>query len=194
MGSSTTLILSDVATIPHYTTSPYGSLGTVSYGLGISVQKETEGQLVFGIEVSVESLASRQHIRSVSGMIPEAINTDAGKHVYRTSFLKFFPSIGRSINLIPRLKSTVMIGPDLGIGLKSQNIYDVTIESQEWNWTYRTNGAKIDFRPRIEFINYLGKMGLSLGYSHGLTNYPEASPSESANSRYLRVGFQYRIR
>ena len=87
-----------------------------------------------------------------------------------------------------------MIGPDLGIGLKSQNIYDVTIESQEWNWTYRTNGAKIDFRPRIEFINYLGKMGLSLGYSHGLTNYPEASPSESANSRYLRVGFQYRIR
>ncbi|WP_158856822.1 hypothetical protein [Lunatibacter salilacus] len=163
--------------------------------LGISVQKTTAGRMVFGIEVSGETLASRQHIRSVSGYAGSD-NTDEGKHVFRTSFLNFFPSIGRSFNLIPRIKSTVLIGPDLGIGLRSQNIYDYTIQSLELNHTYRTNGPKIDFRPRIEVVNYLGKVGLSVGYSHGLTNYPEAShtPSESANSRYIRIGFQYRIR
>lgn len=100
--SNTGLHLSNVATIPNSTSSLYGNLGAVSYGLGISVQKTTAGRLVYGIEPSGESLASRQHIRVVSAQAGSD-NTDEGNYFYRTSFLNFYPSIGRSINLIPKI-------------------------------------------------------------------------------------------
>src|SRR5688572_12269140 len=57
--SSSYMIISDVGSIPNYTNSPYGKNSSLSYGLGIQIQRLAANEFSYGLQLSYESLSSK---------------------------------------------------------------------------------------------------------------------------------------
>ena len=194
--SSTSFMnISDVGSIPDYTNSPYGKNSSFSYGFGIQFQQLTSKNFMYGLQLSYESLSSKLTIDNAYGEITWSV--EDGKTILTSDFINLFPSIGQRVKLFNGVDSDFLFGFDFGIGLSSKEKYSLTT-----NQGHKISGANerespnVDFRPRIEFINYYKNFGLSIGYSYGLTNYQSSldGGDREAKPRYLRFGLNYRLR
>lgn len=186
--------ISDVASIPNYTNSPYGTRSGFSYGIGIHVQKITSRNFIYGLQMSFESLESKLTIDNAYGEINWTV--EHGEATLTSRFINLFPSIGQRVNLLKNVDSDFLLGSDLGIGLSSKERYSVgTGQGSNVSGTYEREIPGIDFRPRIEFVNYYKSIGFTVGYSYGLTNYLRNmdGANRDARSRYLRLGISYRL-
>lgn len=194
--SSTSFInISDVGNMPNYTNNPYGSNSSFSYGVGFQLQKLTSNNFIYGLQLSYESLSSKLAIDNAYGEITWGVKN--GKTILTNKFINLFPSIGQRIKIFNGFDSDLLFGFDFGIGLSSKEKYSVTSnQGHEISGTNEREIPKIDFRPRIEFINYYKNFGLSIGYSYGLTNYQGGldGGDRVARARYLRFGLNYRLR
>ena len=194
--SSTSFMnISDVGSIPNYTNSPYGKNSSFSYGFGIQFQQLTAKKFIYGLQLSYESLSSKLTIDNAYGEITWSV--EDGETILTSNFINIFPSIGQRVNLFKDIDSDFLFGFDFGIGLLSKEKYNLTTNQGHYiSGTNERELPNIDFRPRIEFINYYKNFGLSIGYSYGLTNYQSGfeGGDREAKARYLRFGLNYRLR
>ena len=194
--SSTSFMnISDVGSIPNYTNSPYGKNSSFSYGFGIQFQQLTSKNFMYGLQLSYESLSSKLTIDNAYGEITWSV--EDGETILTSNFINIFPSIGQRVNLFKDIDSDFLFGFDFGIGLLSKEKYNLTTNQGHYiSGTNERELPNIDFRPRIEFINYYKNFGLSIGYSYGLTNYQSGfeGGDREAKARYLRFGLNYRLR
>ncbi|MEQ8809368.1 MAG: hypothetical protein RIE59_09900 [Imperialibacter sp.] len=196
LASSTSFMnISDVRNISDYTNNPYGSNSSFSYGVGVQFQQLTSNNFIYGLQLSYESLSSKLTIDNAYGEITWSVKD--GKTILTNNFINLFPSIGQRFKILNGLESDLLFGFDFGIGLSSIEKYSLT--SNQGHGISGTNEREIpniDFRPRIEFINYYKNFGLSIGYSYGLTNYQSGldGGDKEAKARYPRFGLNYRLR
>ena len=194
--SSTSFMnISDVGSIPNYTNSPYGKNSSFSYGFGIQFQQLTAKKFIYGLQLSYESLSSKLTIDNAYGEITWSV--EDGETILTSNFINIFPSIGQRVNLFKDIDSDFLFGFDFGIGLLSKEKYNLTTNQGHYiSGTNERELPNIDFRPRIEFINYYKNFGLSIGYSYGLTNYQSGfeGGDREAKARYIRFGLNYRLR
>lgn len=193
-GRKSSINISDVASIPNYINSPYGTRSGFSFGIGIHGQKITSGNFIYGLQLSFESLKSKLAIDNAYGEVNWTVAH--GEATLTSCFINLFPSIGKRFNLLRNVDSDILLGSDLGIGLSSKERYCVgTSQGSNVSGTYEREIPGIDFRPRIEFANYYKSIGFTVGYSYGLTNYlgNMDGADRDASSRYLRLGISYRL-
>ena len=193
--STSFMNISDVGSISDYTNNPYGKNSSFSYGFGIQFQRLTSKDFIFGLQLSYESLSSKLTIDNAYGEITWSVKE--GKTILTNNFINLFPSIGQRVKLFKGIDSDFLFGFDFGIGLSSKEKYSLTSnQGHQISGTNERDIPNIDFRPRIEFINYYKSFGLSIGYSYGLTNYQSGldGGDREAKARYLRFGLNYRLR
>ena len=194
--TSTSFInISDVGSISDYTNNPYGKNSGFSYGFGIQFQRLTSNSFIYGLQLSYESLSSKLTIDNAYGEITWSVKE--GKTILTNKFINLFPSVGQRIKLFNGIDSDFLFGLDLGVGISSKERYSVTSnQGHKISGTNERDMPNIDFRPRIELINYYKSFGLSIGYSYGLTNYQSGldGVNKQVNTRYLRFGLNYRLK
>ncbi len=194
-GKTSFMNISDVGTISNYTNNPYGSKSSFSYGLGVQFQHLTRKNFIYGLQLSYESLSSKLKIDNAYGEITWSV--EDGKTILTNNFINLFPFIGQRMKLFNGIDSDLLMGFELGIGLSSKEHYSLTTnQGHEISGINERKLPNIDFRPRIEFVNYYKNFGLSIGYSYGLTNYQSGldGGDREAKTRYLRFGLNCRLR
>jgi hypothetical protein len=187
--------ISDVGSNSSYTNNPYGRKSDFSYGVGLQFQRLTTKKFIYGIQLSYESLSSKLEIDNAYGEITWTVKE--GKTVLINKFFNVFPFIGQRVKLVEGIDSDFLLGFDFGIGLSSMEKYSLTTnQGQEISGTHERDLPKVDFRPRIEFVNYYKDFGFSVGYSYGVINYRGDldGGNRQVNARYLRFGLNYRMR
>lgn len=188
------LNVSDVSSIPSYTNNPYGTKSGFSYGAGIQYQRLSRKEFIYGIQLGYESLSSRIDLDHAAGEF--MWNVDDGKTILTNTFVNVFPSFGKRINAGEHVDIDFLLGCDFGFGLSSIEHYSATNDQGlDMSGDFDRDIPTLDFRPRLEMINYYRNFGVSIGYSLGLTNYQAGldGADREAMSRYLRLGLSYRL-
>jgi hypothetical protein len=186
--------VSDVSNISSYTNNPYGKNSSFSYGLGVQFQQLTPKNFIYGLQLSYESLSSKLTIDNAYGEITWSV--EDGETILTTNFINVFPSIGQRVKLFEEVDTDFLLGFDLGFSISSIEHYRVTTnQGDKISGTNERDAPPIDFRPRLEVINYYKNFGLSVGYSYGLTNHQSdlTGADHEAKSRYFRFGLSYRL-
>ena len=188
------------------TDNPYGRKSGFSYGLGFQWQRLIKSNYLFGVEIGYESLSSKVKIDQLWGRYNYEVSD--GKTILTHQFLNLHPYFGKRIKLLKELKTDLTLGLDIGLCLNYKEHATVNC----------TNGVKFemtkyeihqfiydkkpiyDLRARFEFINYYKRIGLTIGYSFGLTNYTPGSFwavnkewTYKVYSRMIRIGLTYKI-
>lgn len=193
--STSFMNMSDAGSISSYTNNPYGRNSGFSFGFGIQFQQLTSKNFIYGLLLSYEALSSKLTIDNAYGEITWSVKE--GKTILTNNFINLFPSIGKRISLFNGIDSDILFGFDFGIGLSSKEHYSLTSnQGHHISGTNERDIPAIDFRPRIEFINYYKNFGLSIGYSYGMTNYESGydGANQQIYARYVRFGLNYRLR
>ena len=187
--------------------NPYGTNSGFSYGFGFQAQRLTKSNYIIGLQTCYESLSSKVKIDSAMTFNSNGVfinyKVSDGKTILTHQFLNFQPYFGKRIKIFKEVKTDLTLGLDIGVclnykehttGTYSQgNKFDIT----NYELFKPTDAPKsiFDLRPRFEFKNYYKKIGLTVGYSYGLTNYTDYGffhPNE-VFSRMIRIGFAYKI-
>jgi len=179
-----------------YTNNPYGSKNGIGYGLAVNIRKITKGSFIFGAELGAEVLRSKVDLKYSDVVWGDILSGFEGRTFLNNTFLNVFPFIGGRLRIVDR-QFDLLGGLDLGYLLRSREkgkaISDVS--GEEVTTSSNRRNIKTDLRPRIQVSTDFGKVGLYIGYSHGLRNYRAgligmAQPSE-AYARVARFGLTY---
>lgn len=191
---SSFVVVSDVGSSA-YTNNPYGKNSSISWGLGAQIQKITKKNFIYGIQLGYESLSSKLAIDYAYHNVTYYI--DEGETILTTNFFNIYPSLGQRFKFFKGVDTDLLAGFDFGLGLSTKEHYSLTsTQGDELSGTNDRETPNLDFRPRIEIVNYYKTFGFTIGYSYGLTNYqPEMTgANREVYSRYLRLGLSYRLK
>jgi hypothetical protein len=191
--STSTIVFND-----NYTISPWGRRSSFSYVFGMQVQRITISNYLIGFQTSYESLSSKVKVDNGEIIHHSTYIITDGKTILTSKFISFHPFLGKRIKLINSITSDLTIGTDLGVFLNNKEHETGKIDNGvNYNYSFtHTEIPSADIRIRIDFINYYKKIGLTIGYSLGLTNYRNAMESGygSAYSCMIRFGLTYRLK
>ena len=192
--SSSILFISDVAGEgPFYNDGSYTSRLGFSYGLAAQVQRITQKQDLFGVQAGYEVLRNRQNITEINGF---RFQTSASGHITLTNqYVNAHPFFGHRFAL-KTIALDLTAGPEVGLLCRSHLVENITTESgYTYSGKFDSNQPKLDVRARLNLAAYYKHIGLTLGYSRGLTNYygDYAGGRSEAYSQLFRVGLAYRI-
>lgn len=194
--SSSNVIVHNPQLVPNYSLNAYGRRPGFSYSVELQTQKVTKNKDVFGVSISYEKLTSNLKTKileesGTSNSIPKL--TDGGKITLTNSFATISPFVGHRI---ATRKSTTDLsaGFDLALCLKSHEVGKVSSNNEIYT-DFVDNIAKpaIDIRPRLQINTCYNRLGYSLGYSLGLTNY-QTQQTNKAFTNYLRFGISYKLK
>ena len=194
--SSSSYIVSDVASIPNYTNNPYGTGSAYSYGLVINYQRNTKSNLIFGFQTGYESFSSKEKVDQVFAPGLSSTAVKEGKTILTNRFINFHPFIGKRISRLRSIDTDLTFGFDFAPCLSSTEHATVeTSSGVKYTTTLERHKPSPDFRLRIDLTNYYKKFGLCLGYSYGLTNYTEGIIGQGGGvySQLIRIGIAYRF-
>jgi len=180
-----------------YTNNPYGSNGGLSYGLSLNARKVTKSNFIFGVDLGYEMLRSKVKLEYFD-VIGDIASDFEGKTYLNTSFINLFPYLGGRFNINERAFDLVG-GLDIGYVLSSREKGDAkSIDNAQFHIETSRDRKNInaDFRPRIQLSTDFDKIGLYIGYSHGIRNYKAdlIGMDVEAYSRMWRVGLTYHLK
>ena len=196
--ATSTSFINSIAQVSTYTNNPYGSKVGWCDGLSADLTRVTRRRLLLGISLGYEALRSKVSLTSVNwynGI--DGYTFAAHGHTDLSSrFINLFPSAG--YRFTPgKLNVDLTGGLDLGYCLSAW----------ENGKAYASNGATFsssrgrktvsaDIRPRLQLSAGFHKTAAYVGYSYGWSNYMAGyvGGSNSAYSRLLRFGLQYRLK
>ena len=187
--------ISDVNSISSYTNNPYGKKSGFSYGFGIQVQKISKSNFIWGLQTGYESLSSGVNIDNAFGEITWSVKS--GQATLTSQFINIKPLIGKRFEIAKNFKTDLVFGLDFGICLSTKEKFNLTTnQGFDVGGSLDRTRTRVDFRPRLEVNNYYKKIGLSIGYSYGLTNYTSGldGVTRETMTRYFRVGLIYLIK
>jgi hypothetical protein len=178
-----------------YTNNPYGNKSGVSYGFGFQVQRITKSNFIFGLQISYESLSSKEKVEIGWAIEEFYAAIPNGTLILTNQFINFHPFFGRRIRLLEWIKSDLSLGIDLGSSLTSKEYASgVFMDGHKYSNVRERGKPNLDIRPRMEFTNYYKKIGIGIGYSYGVSNYPILTGSQAkAFSKMVRLILIYRI-
>lgn len=180
-----------------YTNNPYGSRGGLSYGMSLNARKVTKSHFIYGADLGYEMLRSKVKLDYAELEIDVFVDYK-GKTFLNTSFVNLYPYFGSRLNFGGQTLDLVG-GLDIGYVLSSREKGEAISQDQA-HFHVETSrdrkDVKIDYRPRIQLSTEFDKLGLSIGYSHGLRNYQPSLVGIDADtySRMLRIGLSYRLK
>src|SRR5690606_34435244 len=121
-----------------------------------------------------------------------------GRTYLNTSFINLFPYLGGRFNINEQVFDLVG-GLDIGYVLSSREKGDAkSIDNAQFHIETSRDRKNIDtdIRPRIQLSTDFEKLGVYVGYSHGLKNYKAGylGSSTVVYSRMWRVGLTYRLK
>ncbi len=182
------------------TSSPFGKQSGLSYSLGFNAQRITDSNFIFGIRSSYESLSSRidvDKVINITSQESESWNAYDSKTILTSEFINIFPFVGKRVNVINGVDSDLIFGVDIGACLSIKEHATINANQKSYNTTKSFLKEKWDYRLHFEIINYYKRVGLSIGYSYGLTNYlyvPKYnSEKRDVRSMMIRLGLVYKI-
>jgi hypothetical protein len=196
-GQSTRSTSTDISYPPYSVKNPYGRTPGFSFGVSSQFQKITDNKFIYGLGIGYESLSSKVNLKDVWS--EEPVYPWVTSECFATltnQFINLNPYVGHRI-VKSKVTFDIIIGTDLGIGLKSQAKLNL-LNSRGDSPIVRFGIDKtiLDFRPRIGITSFYKNLGLSISYSHGLSNYAKDNESVDGKiySRYFRFGLLYRLR
>jgi hypothetical protein len=171
----------------------------LSYGVALQQQRVTKGRLLLGLQAGYERLRSRVNLVLLyypgADYLP-SIGGRSGRTHLINEFVNVHPFVGRRFGLGQMLTLDVTAGADLGLLLHSQEKGRAT-DDQGHAVTSDLERPQpgLDLRPRLNLTTYYKRTGLSLGYSHGLTNYRRnwVGGVNEACAQVWRLGVVYRL-
>ncbi len=172
-----------------------GNVPATTYGASLAVQHEYKNHFLLGLEAGYENLRTRINVENyqIDDMI---FNTENAYSITRNHFINIFPSAGYNFSLAGNVDISLRGGADFGLGLSSSSRLVVREVFEDDQYTDRDGLAPgLDFRPRIEAKISGKRLGLTVNYSHGVTNWLNGwagGPTE-LYMRVWRAGVQYRI-
>jgi hypothetical protein len=193
--SSSFILVSDVDSERSYTNNPYGTKNKLAYGFAAQFQRMTTHNLIFAIQSAYEVARSEVEIIGVSGELSEPLEIIAGETIFENQFLTLHAAAGRRFN-VKNLDIDVMFGPEIGLNTVSHENGEAETESGFLFTTDRErNLHDLDVRLRSSITVYFDKLGLTAGYSYGLTNYSRnlTGANRERFSRFIRFGIAYRF-
>jgi len=184
--------------------NPYGSLNGLCYGFSGFIQRVSKTNHIIGVDFGYEDLRSKVLINHVYSELLTAdfaghppYNIATGKAFFSTHFINLFPYIGRRYNLKHAsidLKGGCDLGYILDAWVKGNGTTDAGVR-------FSVNGPPktmtLDFRPRLQVSANYHQLGIYVGYSFGLANYPGSYYSNTGKgcySRLIRFGLSYKIK
>lgn len=192
--ANSALILSQKAGTSAYTNSPYGRRAVFSYGVAGQLQRVTAGQALFGVQAGYETLRSRTQVVSVVDRTNMLVETD-GRSTLTNSQLNLHGFLGRRFG-VGEVALDLTAGPEVGVVLQSEeNAFAVAYGGARYTTSLGHNPPELDLRGRANLTAHYQRVGLSAGYSYGLTNYRESElgSTGAAYSQVFRVGLSYRL-
>jgi hypothetical protein len=175
-----------------YTNNPYGNSSAFSFGVGVNFQKVTSQNVIFGLQLKYESLASKIILERAEGDIAEPLLS--GRTIFRNNFISLTPVLGKRFELIKNQKTDILVGLDFSKSIQSTERYSgTTTLGEKISGTKERDILSFDVRPSIQLTQYFGKMGISIGYVYGLANYRSnlAGKTNGASVRYFYTGVVY---
>ncbi|MCX6257180.1 MAG: hypothetical protein NTW49_04680 [Bacteroidia bacterium] len=185
---------------PNYTNDPYGKKSGISYSFSTQLQKITKKNMIIGLQAGYESLTSKVLINYISGMHDIVYGKVTGQTYLNNHFINFFPYLGHRL-FIKSINIDINAGTDISFITKSREEGKAMIDIYQFKSNMIREHPNIDFRLRSCLTGYYKHVGLSLGYSYGLTNYapnitspvPDIKFNYKAYARLYRFGISYRI-
>ena len=179
-----------------YTTNPFSRSSGLYYELTAGLRRVTNSRFIYGLQIGYEAQQSRIAVvgYKYGGPIydyPDIIRE--GYALVRNRYATIQPFAGKRFGC-GHVDVDATAGLDAGIGLSSREAVGIVSTAG----SYTVNTARpipaVDFRPRLSLTGYYHAFGLSLGYSHGLTNYTTGQyGNDGAYSRFWRAGVVYRF-
>ncbi|UOQ71957.1 hypothetical protein [Hymenobacter cellulosilyticus] len=177
-----------------YTTNAYGRRPAFSYGLAGQWQRLTGGQNLLGVQAGYDVLRSRVQITSVLDRNSNVIQTD-GHTTLTNNFINVHPFFGHRFEL-GSVALDLTAGPEAGYLLHSEERGEA-VSGKGVSYTTKRGHAHpdVDVRGRLNLTAYYKEVGLSLGYSYGLTNYggDVAGEANEVYSQAFRAGLSFRL-
>ena len=104
--------------------------------------------------------------------------------------------MGKRYEILNGILTDIKLGLDFGVCLSIKEEFNLkSIQGDNVSGSLDIDKPQVDYRPRLEVVNYFRKIGLSIGYSYGLTNYKSLYGSTmDVKSRYFRLGLSYLIK
>ncbi len=118
----------------------------------------------------------------------------AGKALIRNRYLNLQPFVGKRV-CYKKVDLDITAELDFGVGLSSREKAVIISSAGKYIVTTKRPLPTVDFRPRLNLTGYYRAFGLSLGYSHGITNYSAGQYGNRPEvySRMWRIGVAYRL-
>ena len=186
----------------YQTYNPHGKKSAFSYSIEGAISRNTKLNLLYGIAVAYEVLSSKVNIDSVVYYGDFAINryNATGNSKLKNTFLTINPFFGKRFTE-NKFTFDLLAGLDLAICLRSREKGQATT-NPPYNELINTGRdiAKpaVDLRPRLQFKAAYKKLGILLGYSHGLSNFhlqkEYSTGNTKAYTRFFRLGVSYLIK
>ncbi|PJJ48062.1 hypothetical protein [Hymenobacter chitinivorans] len=192
--ANSSIVLPHQAGTGPYTSNVYGSRLTFSYGVAGQVQRLAASQTLLGVQAGYEQLRSRVQLVSVVDRTNMVVPVD-GKTILTNSFATVHPFFGRRFRL-SELQLDLTAGPELGLLLHSQEEGQAQSPAGgRYSSSHGHDAPDFDLRGRLNLTAYYQKVGLSVGYSYGVTNYRESElgTTEEAYSQVFRAGLAFRL-
>lgn len=180
------------------TQNPYGSRNSIAYGAAMHAQLVTRAGFLFGAQAGYEILRSRADITTAHNPMDfhSSIAIPAkGSATIIADYIILQPYAGWRLSS-GLVDVDVTLGTDIafnqGLREKSEATPDGMPKIRERE---DRSESVTDFRPRLGMTAYHGHVGVSLNYSHGLTNYLGDSDGGKPElyMRVLRLGLVYRL-
>ena len=194
--NETTFLFFNDQTNSAYTDNSYGSKAGLSYGLSVNIQRVTKRNIIWGLDLGYETLRSKRSIIGIAGSNgTETYELSAdGQTFLNSNFTNVYPFLGYRI-----LESPVILdltgGIDIAHCLSAKEDGEATDSNgKKYETSSDEETIKNEIRPRIQLSTGFKKIGLYVGYSHGLKNYREGYiPAFESRARLVRFGLTYQI-
>jgi hypothetical protein len=194
--ATTSIEIPDVLGFEPSTLNAYGKGLGFSYGLAGQVQHLTKGGSLFGAQAGYEMLRSRvkiQYVFSESSADPNAEGHTHLNHQFINTHVFFghrFAVSGMDLDLTG--------GPEVGFLQKVREKGQATYNNKQAEIktdVARYVSTKADVRARLNLTGYYHRVGLSLSYAHGLTNYRKGylGGTNDLSTQVFRAGLVYRF-
>lgn len=178
--------------------NPYSSNRTISFGTGLSFQRNTKSKLVFGLSVSYDRLLVL--IKTTNGIIYDnRIISGDGSNKLTLHYANLHPFVGFILTKNVSSRIEVKLISDICYLLKSRE--ELTFNSNEGVFEFNNNRVhpKNDIRIGLGTSINIKRFGLNLEYLIGIKDFdpyknsPLVDVDNSIYSNIFRLGLSYMI-
>jgi hypothetical protein len=181
----------------NYTNNPYGTKAGIGYGLSADVTRKTKKGFLFGADLGYEVLRSLMTIDGINGGNDKGTFQlkATGQTFLNYHFINLFPHIGQRFS-VKDFDIDISGGLDINYCLKTLESGKATDENGlEYTTSRDRKTISYDPRPRIQLNVKKAKIGIYVGYSHGVVNVKQGFVGgvNECVSRVTRLGLTYQI-